>query len=57
MQRTIVATRGRTLCKDDYLVITPNSLVPDIEAGADGAQLLELSRTVQYVRPVEPAKI
>lgn len=42
---------GRKLVKDDYLVIKPNSLLSDIEAGADGAQLLELSRTSRGMRP------
>jgi hypothetical protein len=45
---------GRTLGKDDYLVIRPNSRVEAIEAGAEGAQLLELSRTARgaVARPV-----
>jgi hypothetical protein len=38
---------GRTLGKDDYLMIRPNSRVDEIEAGAEGAQLLELSRTAR----------
>jgi hypothetical protein len=41
---------GRTLSKDDYLVIRPNGRIDEIEAGADGAQLLELSRTSRGLR-------
>jgi hypothetical protein len=36
---------GRTLVKDDYVVARPNSAVGEIVAGADGALLLEISRT------------
>jgi hypothetical protein len=45
-----VRIAGRTLGKDDYLTIRPNSLVGDMEAGAEGAQLLELSRTFRGAR-------
>jgi hypothetical protein len=38
---------GRTLQKDDMLLMQPNSRVGDIEAGADGAQLLEMARTAR----------
>jgi len=48
-----VHAAGRVLRQDDYLVIRPNSLVAEIAAGADGAQLLELSRTSHGMRPVE----
>ena len=45
---------GRTLVRDDYLLIRPNSRVDAIDAGAEGAQLLELSRTARgsVARPV-----
>lgn len=36
---------GRTLQKDDFLRLSPHSPVPAIEAGANGAQLLEVART------------
>ena len=48
---------GRTLGKDDYLMIRRNSLVSDIEAGADGAQLLEMSRTARGMRPSATSKV
>jgi hypothetical protein len=35
----------RTLGSDDYLLISPNTRVEPMQAGAQGAQLLELSRT------------
>lgn len=38
---------GRTLNKDDLLLIQPNSRVGAIEAGTDGAQLLEMSRSAR----------
>jgi hypothetical protein len=41
---------GRTLRQDDYLMIHPNGRVDEIEAGAEGAQLLELSRTARGAR-------
>lgn len=46
-----VRALDRTLGKDDYLIIRPNSHVTGIQAGADGAQLLEMSRTVRGMRP------
>jgi redox-sensitive bicupin YhaK (pirin superfamily) len=36
---------GKTLEKDSYLVIRPQSQVDELQAGPQGAQLLELSRT------------
>jgi len=42
-------TAGRTLRRDDLLLIRPQSGVGDIEAGADGAQLLELARTARGI--------
>lgn len=38
---------GRTLHKDSLLLMKPNSRIDEIEAGADGAQLLEMSRTAR----------
>jgi len=38
---------GRMLVRDDVLTMQPNSRIADIVAGADGAQLLELSRTAR----------
>jgi hypothetical protein len=38
---------GRTLGKDDYLLVQPNSEVGEMVAEAGGAQLLELARTVR----------
>lgn len=37
---------GRTLGRDDYLLVAPGSTVGEIVAGEDGAQLLQLARTV-----------
>ena len=42
---------GRTLGKDDYLLIRPHSHVAEIEGGAHGAQLLELSRVACGMAP------
>jgi hypothetical protein len=42
---------GRTLGKDDLLLIRPNSPVDKIEAGANGTQLLEVSRTARGTTP------
>jgi quercetin dioxygenase-like cupin family protein len=36
---------GRTMVKDDYLLVRPNSRVDEITGGPNGALLLELSRT------------
>ncbi|MBW8785514.1 MAG: hypothetical protein JF593_12905 [Novosphingobium sp.] len=36
---------GRTLGRDQFLRIAPDSAVPEITAGADGALVLELART------------
>jgi hypothetical protein len=38
---------GRTLVKDDYLIVEPNARLDAIEAGTEGAQLLEMSRTAR----------
>jgi hypothetical protein len=38
---------GRTLRKDEYLLIRPNSRVDEIKVGAEGALLLEISRTAR----------
>jgi hypothetical protein len=38
---------GKTLEKDSYLVIRPQSQVDELQAGPQGAQLLELSRTAR----------
>jgi hypothetical protein len=45
---------GRTLVRDDMLMMQPGGRVGTIEAGADGVQLLELSRTARGMtaRPV-----
>jgi hypothetical protein len=45
---------GHTLAPDDYLLIRPRCRVEAIEAGAGGAQLLELSRTARgaVARPI-----
>ena len=42
---------GRTLGKDASLLIRPKSPVDKIEAGADGTQLLEVSRTARAMTP------
>ena len=42
---------GRTLGKDDFLLIRPNSAVEKIEAGIDGTQVLEVSRTARGIAP------
>ena len=38
---------GRTLSKDDYLLMQPNSQRAALVAGAEGVQLLEVSRTAR----------
>jgi hypothetical protein len=42
---------GRALGKDDFLLIRPRSPVGEIEAGAEGTELLEVSRTARGMRP------
>lgn len=42
---------GETLVRDDYLLIHPKSVAGEIQAGADGAQLLELARTARGLAP------
>jgi hypothetical protein len=40
---------GKTLGKDDYLVMRPNSPVGEIEAGPDGALVLDVARTARGI--------
>jgi hypothetical protein len=42
---------GRTLGKDDFLLLRPGGRIGELEAGADGAQLFELSRTARGMTP------
>jgi hypothetical protein len=42
---------GRKLGRDDFLLIRPHSAVDKIEAGTDGVQLLEISRTARGITP------
>ena len=42
---------GRKLGKDDFLLIRPNSPVDEIEAGVEGTQFLEVSRTARGMAP------
>lgn len=44
-----VRIAGRTLGKDDYLVIRPGARVEGLWAGPQGAQLLELARTARGI--------
>ncbi|MFT3965776.1 MAG: hypothetical protein QM690_07840 [Sphingobium sp.] len=46
-----LTVNGETLVRDDFLRIAPDSPVGEIEAGADGAQLLELARTANGLTP------
>ena len=43
---------GRTLQKDDYLLIRPGSPIEKIEAGVDGARVLDVARTARGVLPI-----
>lgn len=42
---------GETLVREDYLRIRPDRLVGEIQAGRDGTQLLELTRTARGLVP------
>lgn len=46
-----ISVAGRELARDDYLLMRPNSPIDTIAAGADGAKLLELSRTARGAVP------
>jgi hypothetical protein len=42
-----VEVAGRTLVRDDVLIVERGSSVPNVTAGPDGAQLLEHFRTAR----------
>lgn len=50
-----VEFESRMLSRDDFLNIRPNASIGEIKAGADGAQLLELTRTARSAAVREAA--
>jgi hypothetical protein len=45
-----ITVSGKTLGREDYLLIKPNSIL-EFQAGAEGAQLLEAARTTRGAEP------
>ena len=51
MLKGTLQVAGRTLQRDDVLLMQPNRRVGEIQAGAEGAQILEMSRTARGMTP------